>query len=60
MEGSDDKIARTVAAGMERDGIQIKRLNSMQYITAGDMADGAAYLSIMEENLQVLCEALGA
>lgn len=48
------------AAGMERDDIQIKRLNSMQYITAGDMADGAAYLSIMEENLQVLCEALGA
>ena len=60
MEGSDDKIARTVAAGMERDDIQIKRLNSMQYITAGDMADGASYLSIMEENLQVLCEALGA
>ncbi len=32
----------------------------MQYITSDDIKGGAAYLSIMEQNLEVLCKALGA
>lgn len=60
MEGSDDKIAQTVAAGAKKDDIQIEQINSMQYITSDDIKGGAAYLSIMEQNLEVLCKALEA
>ena len=33
-------------------------MNSMQGITAVDIQEGAAYLDIMESNLQVLIDAL--
>ncbi len=60
MEGSDGKIARTVAAGTEKDDQKIAAVNSMQYVTSGDIEDGASYIKIMENNLEILSEALGA
>ena len=37
---------------------QILAMDSMQSVTAKDVADGTTYLSIMEENLSVLKDAL--
>ena len=37
---------------------KILQLNSMQSITSEEIADGATYLSVMEDNLGVLKEAL--
>ena len=37
---------------------KILQLNSMQSITSEEIADGVTYLSVMEDNLGVLKEAL--
>lgn len=57
IEGSDQRLAETVIANAAGSP-QIRTLNSMQGTTAADYADGQTYLSIMEENLQILSTAL--
>lgn len=58
IETSDQSIAKTVienAKGIDR---KILVLNSLQSVSALDIASGASYLAIMESNLDVLREAL--
>ncbi len=58
IDGSDQTIAEAVINSTNAKDQKILSMNSMQSITAGDMEDGASYLSVMEENLEVLKEAL--
>lgn len=58
IEGSDQKIAQTIVqnAGGDR---AILTLDAMQATSAEDVAAGTTYLSVMEQNLAVLRQALG-
>ncbi len=58
IEKSDDRIAQTVIENTKTKDQNILVLNSMQSITAQEIADGTTYLSVMKENLKVLKEAL--
>ena len=58
IEGSDGKIAETVISNTKEKNQQICRLDSMQSVTAKDKESGTTYLSVMQNNLEVLKEAL--
>jgi zinc transport system substrate-binding protein len=58
IESSDQKIAKTVKENSKTKDQQILTMDSMQSVTAKNIADGTTYLSIMEENLAVLKDAL--
>ncbi len=59
IESADGSIARTVVENTRSKDQQILTMDSMQSTTAKDVAAGASYLSIMEQNLDVLKAALG-
>ena len=59
IESADGSIARTVVENTKDKDQQILTMDSMQSTTAQDVAAGAAYLAIMEQNLDVLKSALG-
>ena len=59
IESADGSIARTVVENTQARDQQVLTMNSMQSTTAKDVTAGASYLSIMEENLDVLKAALG-
>ena len=59
IEGGDGKIAETIVQATAEKSQKILTLDSMQSTTARDAEDGATYLSIMENNLRVIQEALG-
>ena len=54
IDGGDGSIARTVAESVGREDLEILKLNSMQ----AKLEEGDTYLSVMEENLNVLRRAL--
>lgn len=58
LEGSDRRIARTVAENSGRADVKILTLDSMQTVSLTDAAE-RDYLTIMEQNRQVLEQALG-
>ncbi|MBO4650184.1 MAG: zinc ABC transporter substrate-binding protein [Clostridiales bacterium] len=58
IEGSDQKIAKTIVENTTSKDQQILILDSMQSVTSKDVKDGANYYSVMEKNLEVLKEAL--
>lgn len=58
IEGDNHKIAETIVQNTKDKNQQILTMDSMQATTSEDVANGAAYLSIMEQNLEVLKEAL--
>lgn len=58
IEGRQHKIAQTIIDNTDEKNQQVLTLNSMQSTTAEDLKNGATYLSIMENNLQVLKDAL--
>ncbi len=58
IEGSDQKIAQTINENTTTKDHQILCMNSMQSTTSQDVEAGATYLSIMNENLEVLKQAL--
>ncbi|MCR4891784.1 MAG: zinc ABC transporter substrate-binding protein [Lachnospiraceae bacterium] len=58
IENSDQKIAKTIIENTQTKDQQILALDSMQSTTSEDVAKGASYLSIMENNLEVLKKAL--
>lgn len=58
IEGSDHKIAETIRESTKSRDQQILSMNSMQSTTLEDAKGGTSYLSIMEDNLEVLKEAL--
>lgn len=58
LEKSDQKLADTVIQNTRAKDQRILALDSMQSTTAADLAQGVRYLSIMEDNLDVLKQAL--
>lgn len=58
IENSDQKIAKTIIDNTQKKDQKILALDSMQSVTADDVASGASYLTIMQDNLKVLEEAL--
>ncbi|MCL2048094.1 MAG: metal ABC transporter substrate-binding protein [Defluviitaleaceae bacterium] len=57
-ESCDKAIANTVINSTTAKNQQILVLDAMQSVTTADVNNGATYLSIMENNLRVLAEAL--
>ena len=58
IEGADKNIAETIVSNTASKDQKILSLDSMQSVTNKDIEAGATYLSIMENNLTVLKEAL--
>ena len=58
IEKSDQKIAKTIIENTKDKNQNILTLDSMQSTTSDDVANGTTYLSVMENNLNVLKEAL--
>ena len=58
IDGTDRRIAETIAGNTRQKSLNILTLDSMQSVTAKEIEDGTTYLSIMENNLYVLKEAL--
>jgi len=58
LEGTDHRIAETIIQNTQTQAQDILALDSMQSVTAKDVAAGVTYLSIMEKNLDVLTRAL--
>ena len=58
IEGKDHRIAETIISSTADKNRKLLTLDSMQGTTANDIAQGATYLKIMEDNLAVLKEAL--
>ena len=58
LEGTQHKIAQTIVDNTASKNQTILTLDSMQSVTADDVAAGATYLAIMQKNLEVLKQAL--
>ena len=58
IDGSDQKIAKTIIANTKTKNQKVLTLDSMQSITQEKIDSGENYLSIMQSNLNVLKEAL--
>lgn len=58
IEGTEHKIAETIIQNTQEKNQQILILDSMQAASLQDAENGITYLSIMEQNLEVLKEAL--
>lgn len=59
IENSDRKIAQTIRDNTETKDQEILTFDSLQSIKAEDIENGVTYLSLMENNLEVLKKALG-
>ena len=58
IEGTQHKIAETIVQNTAQKNQQILTMDSMQATTSDDVKAGTTYLSVMENNLNVLNEAL--
>ena len=58
IEKSDQKIANAIIENTKDKNQKILTLDSMQSATSDDVKTGTTYLSVMEDNLEVLKEAL--
>ncbi len=58
IEGTDHRIAETIVQNTKSKDQQIITMDSMQSTTAEDVKKGVSYLSVMENNLSVLKNAL--
>ena len=58
IEKSDQKIAKTIIENTKEKNQNILSLDSMQSTTSKDVKNGVTYLSVMENNLDVLKKAL--
>lgn len=58
LTGGDGRIAETVIGATEAKDQTVLQFDSMQNVTADDVANGADYLAIMQSNLDVLKTAL--
>lgn len=59
IENSDQKLAETIINSTKERDAEILVMNSLQSVKREDIEEGVSYLSIMEENLEVLKAALG-
>jgi zinc transport system substrate-binding protein len=57
IDGSDKTIAESIQKNADGD-VAIKELNSLQAVSEAQITEGMTYLSVMEENLEVIKEAL--
>lgn len=60
IENSGEQVAETIIENTKNKNAQIFILDSMQSVTARNIADGYTYLSAMQRNLEVLQNALNA
>ncbi|MDO4789147.1 MAG: metal ABC transporter substrate-binding protein, partial [Johnsonella sp.] len=58
IEKSNQKIAKTIIENTESKNQEIKVMNSLQSVTSADIESGVSYLSVMEQNLEVLKQVL--
>ena len=58
IEGKNHKIAETIVENTAEKNQNILTMDSMQSTTSEDVANGTTYISVMEQNLSVLKEAL--
>ena len=58
IEGAQHKIAETIVQNTAEKNQRVLVMDSIQATTAQDAANGTTYLSVMEQNLSVLNEAL--
>ena len=58
IEGKDKRIAETISQNTSTKDQKILTLDSMQSVSSSDIKNGTTYMSIMENNLSVLKEAL--
>ena len=58
IEGKDKRIAEAIVQNTASKDQKILTLDSMQSVSSGDIKNGTTYMSIMENNLSVLKEAL--
>lgn len=58
IEGADHRIAETIIATAKSGDQAILTMDSMQSVTAKNVEEGASYIAAMEQNLEVLKEAL--
>jgi len=59
IDGSEDALARTIINSSEHRDAQILALDSLQSVSEEDISKGVTYLSVMEDNLEILRQALG-
>ncbi len=59
IEGTQHKIAETIVENTSAKNQKVLTMDSLQSTTSKDVANGTTYLSVMEQNLSVLKEALG-
>ena len=59
IEGAQHRIAQTIVENTTAKNQEVLAMDSMQSTTAKDVEKGATYLSIMDQNLSVLKQALG-
>lgn len=59
IDGSDQKLARTILETAQRTDTEILVLNSMQSVSWEDIEQGSSYLDIMQDNMEILRKALG-
>lgn len=55
---SGEKLANTVIAAAERKNVEIRTLDSLQSVTASDIAEGYTYIETMKGNMEVISECL--
>lgn len=58
IEGKNHKIAETIISNTKDKNQAVLTMNSMQATTTKDVENGVTYLSVMEQNLEVLKQAL--
>ena len=58
IEGKKHKLAETIVRSTAGKNQKVLTMDSMQSMTSEDVANGTTYLSVMEQNLSVLKEAL--
>ena len=60
IEGANHRIAETIVQSTAQKNQQVLTVDSMQGTTAKAINDGVTYLGVMEKNLSVFAQALGA
>lgn len=58
IDGTQHKIAETIVSNTKSNNQQVLTMDSMQSTTSDDVKNGTTYLSIMEQNLEVLKDTL--
>ena len=58
IDGTDQRIAETIVRNTRGTAPRILTLDSMQSVSAKDIENGTTYLSVMEQDLEVLKQAL--